>query len=66
MCNKCANLENRLPYKRIKAIRETDRYRGSDEHKKDLEKFEIMTNKRGVFVDNKPVKLYSKSSLYEK
>jgi hypothetical protein len=32
MCGKCANIANRLSWDRIKAIRETDRYRGSKEH----------------------------------
>jgi hypothetical protein len=38
MCGKCANLENRLSWDKIKAIRETDRYRGSKEHKQDIDR----------------------------
>lgn len=38
MCNRCANLENRLSYDRIQAIRRTDRYRGSKEHEADMKR----------------------------
>lgn len=38
MCNRCANLENRLSYDRIQAIRRTDRYRGSKEHEADFKR----------------------------
>lgn len=45
MCNRCANLVNRLPHDRIKAIRATDIYRDSEQHKKDIENFKKLRPK---------------------